>query len=119
MARMCAIWLYVEDHVEAVQVICALLDGLRPAGAPDRRLNARAADRPGHEQRYAIGASKITREFGWRQRHSFEQGLEAMLRWSLEHLESFGHLLHRSDYGGDRIGLFAVAGVSGLHGNFV
>ena len=94
-------WLYVEDHVEAVQVICALLDGLRPAGAPHRRLNAWAADCPGHDQRYAIGASKITRGFGWRQRHSFEQGLEAMLRWSLDHLESFRHLLRRSDYGGD------------------
>jgi dTDP-glucose 4,6-dehydratase len=43
------------------------------------------ADRPGHDRRYAIDASKITRELGWRPQHSFEQGLEATVRWTLAH----------------------------------
>jgi dTDP-glucose 4,6-dehydratase len=73
------------SNTEVVQVICGLLDGLRPDGAPHSRLITPVTDRPGHDRRYAIDASKITRELGWRPRHSFEQGLEATVRWTLAH----------------------------------
>ena len=77
-----------RSNTEVVQAICGLLDGLRPDGAPHSRLITPVTDRPGHDRRYAIDASKITRELGWRPRHSFEQGLEATVRWSLAHAGS-------------------------------
>jgi dTDP-glucose 4,6-dehydratase len=43
------------------------------------------ADRPGHDRRYAIDASKIAAELGWRPRFDFDQGLEATVRWTLAH----------------------------------
>ncbi|MCP9808628.1 dTDP-glucose 4,6-dehydratase [Cyanobium sp. HWJ4-Hawea] len=116
-------WLYVEDHVEALllaatrgrlgdsycvgganernntqvlQAICALMDQQRPEGAPHSRLVTPVKDRAGHDRRYAIDASKITAELGWRPRHSFEQGLEATLRWYLEH---YGNAASKSSGG--------------------
>jgi dTDP-glucose 4,6-dehydratase len=74
-----------RSNTEVVQAICGLMDGLRPAGAPHNRLITPVADRLGHDRRYAIDASKITRELGWRPQHSFEQGLEATVRWTLAH----------------------------------
>jgi dTDP-glucose 4,6-dehydratase len=124
-------WLYVEDHVEAlllaatrgrlgesycvgghgertnkqvVEAICALLDQYRPDGAPHARLITPVADRPGHDRRYAIDAAKITAELGWKPRHSFEQGLEATVRWYLEHLDWCEQVRERAGYSGERIG---------------
>jgi dTDP-glucose 4,6-dehydratase len=106
-------WLYVEDHAEAlirvaeagvpgetyciggnaerrnidvVRAICAILDRVAPdAGiGPRENLIEFVADRPGHDHRYAIDASKIARELGWRPRRSFEEGLETTVRWYLE-----------------------------------
>lgn len=107
-------WLYVEDHVDAlllaatrgqlgssycvgghgertnkqvVEVICALLDELRPAGGPHSRLITPVTDRLGHDRRYAINPTKITSELGWEPRHTFETGLRFTLEWYLDHLE--------------------------------
>jgi dTDP-glucose 4,6-dehydratase len=129
-------WLYVEDHVEAllltatrgrigesycvggdnersnrevVETICRLLDGLQPAGAPHSRLITRVTDRPGHDRRYAIDAGKISRELGWRPRHSFEQGLEATVRWILDHQDWCTQVRQRAGYGGERIGTHVVS----------
>ncbi len=101
-----------RSNTEVVQVICALLDGLRPAGAPHSRLITPVADRPGHDRRYAIDASKITQELGWRPRHSFEQGLEGTVLWCLEHLEWFQQLRQRVGYFGERLGLVAGESVN-------
>jgi dTDP-glucose 4,6-dehydratase len=105
-------WLYVDDHVEAillaatrgrlgasycvggdgernnrqvVEAICTLMDQLRPEGAPHARLISLVKDRPGHDRRYAIDASRIRSELGWQPRHSFAAGLESTVRWTLEH----------------------------------
>jgi dTDP-glucose 4,6-dehydratase len=107
-------WLYVADHCAAIRValargapgetynigghaerantdvvtaICAILDELRPQGAPHRRLIDYVADRPGHDRRYAIDARKIERELGWRPRHAFDSGLRATLQWYLAHMD--------------------------------
>ena len=73
-----------RTNKQVVEAICGLLDQYRPEGAPHARLITPVTDRLGHDRRYAIDASKISGELGWRPRHSFEQGLEATVRWYLE-----------------------------------
>ena len=124
-------WLFVEDHVDAlllaaaegvpgesycvgghgertnkqvVEAICALLDQLRPDGAPHSRLITPVADRPGHDRRYAIDPTRISRELGWQPRHGFAEGLEATVRWYVDHLAWCHEVRDRAGYGGERIG---------------
>jgi dTDP-glucose 4,6-dehydratase len=106
-------WLYVSDHcaairrvleagrvgetynvggdaerqnIEVVKAICALLDQRRPRadGQPRESQISFVADRPGHDRRYAIDASKLKRELGWRPTISFEQGIAQTVDWYLE-----------------------------------
>ena len=107
-------WLYVEDHCDAIQVvlekgrlgetyniggnnektnisvvetICRILDQLRP------RLDQKSyieqitfvKDRPGHDRRYAINASKIANELGWKPKETFESGIQKTVQWYLDH----------------------------------
>lgn len=103
-------WLYVDDHVhalrlvlekgrvgetyniggwnektnlEVVQAICAVLDELHPQGSPHAHLITYVQDRPGHDKRYAIDASKIERELGWKPVETFESGLRKTVAWFL------------------------------------
>jgi dTDP-glucose 4,6-dehydratase len=97
-------WLYVEDHAKAltlvlergsvgetynvggrnertnlhvVETICNLLDEMAPSPAgPRRSLISFVVDRPGHDRRYAIDASKLERELGWNAEENFESGIE-------------------------------------------
>ena len=106
-------WLYVEDHCEAiatvlsrgrvgetyniggwnekrnieiVQLICDLVDEMAgPREAPRRSLITFVKDRPGHDRRYAMDASKIERELGWRPRQTFESGIRKTVQWYLQH----------------------------------
>jgi len=106
-------WLYVEDHaralvlviekgkpgetynvggnnertnIEIVRKICSALDGLAPRsnGLSYESLITFVADRPGHDQRYAIDATKIRTELGWIPQDNFETGLEKTIRWYLD-----------------------------------
>jgi len=106
-------WLYVEDHVRALQVVfergrpgrtynigghnerqnievvravCALLDQWRPRadGASYATQITSVADRPGHDQRYAIDATRIGEELGWHPEESFETGIAKTVRWYLD-----------------------------------
>ena len=106
-------WLYVEDHVRALQAVfergrpgrtynvgghnekqnievvrtvCAALDRLRPRpdGKPYAAQIASVADRPGHDKRYAIDAARIADELGWTPAETFETGLEKTVRWYLD-----------------------------------
>lgn len=74
-------------NLDVVKTICALLDDLRPdAAIGDRqKLIEFVPDRPGHDRRYAIDASKIARELGWQPTVSFEEGLRQTVKWYLEH----------------------------------
>ena len=103
-------WLYVDDHaralrlvldegvpgetyniggwnektnLEVVHAVCAILDELHPAGAPHDKLITYVADRPGHDQRYAIDARKIEQELGWKPQETFETGLRKTVEWYL------------------------------------
>ena len=108
-------WLYVKDHCSAIRTvladgrvgetynvggenektnidivrgICALLDELRPdAGGARERLITFVKDRPGHDRRYAIDASKLATELGWRPKETFETGLRKTVEWYLSHSE--------------------------------
>lgn len=106
-------WLFVEDHVRALQAVfeggapgrtynigghnekqnievvhtvCAILDRLsaRADGKPYAAQIISVADRPGHDKRYAIDASRIGHELGWRPRETFETGIEKTVRWYLD-----------------------------------
>jgi dTDP-glucose 4,6-dehydratase len=106
-------WLYVEDHcnaicrvleagipgqtyniggwnekpnIEIVQTICILLDSLRPQpGTSYSSLITFVTDRPGHDRRYAIDASKIKHELGWKPAETFETGIFKTVQWYLSH----------------------------------
>lgn len=126
-------WLHVEDHAEAltlvlrrgrpgetynvggdsertnievVRAICALLDEMLP-GSPNRphdKLIKFVTDRPGHDARYAIDASKIKTELGWRPRHSFDSGLSDTVRWFLDNRPWWERVMSGA-YRGERLGL--------------
>jgi dTDP-glucose 4,6-dehydratase len=126
-------WLHVEDHVrglclalakgrpgekynfgaaaersniEVVRTICAILDRLRPAadGTAHERLIEFVADRPGHDQRYAIDAARARRELGWQAEEAFGSGLEKTVRWYLDNRDWHERAL-AGRYGGERLGL--------------
>jgi dTDP-glucose 4,6-dehydratase len=130
-------WLHVEDHARALQVvfergtpgrtynvgglnertnlsvvraICASLDRQRPrAEGPYADLITFVTDRPGHDQRYAIDASRIQDELGWTPQETFETGLEKTVQWYLDN-EAWWRAIQARRYGGERLGLASKGG---------
>jgi dTDP-glucose 4,6-dehydratase len=74
-----------RSNLEVVDGICDALERLRPKAGGYRDLKTFVPDRPGHDWRYAIDASRIRRELGWEPQHAFEEGLLETARWYLEH----------------------------------
>lgn len=72
-----------KTNLEVVQTLCALLDDVFPNSphTPHQRLITFVQDRPGHDRRYAMDITKISRELGWRPRETFESGLARTVRW--------------------------------------
>jgi dTDP-glucose 4,6-dehydratase len=125
-------WLYVEDHAQAlalvvergregetynvggrsertnlqvVKTICDLLDRDAPSQiGSHHNLISFVQDRPGHDRRYAIDASKIETVLGWQPKETFESGLDKTVRWYLENQAWWKNILERG-YKGERIGL--------------
>lgn len=126
-------WLYVDDHVEALQLVleqgvvgesyniggfnehtnldvvhrlCDILDELLPQSPhkPHRKLIEFVTDRPGHDQRYAIDASKINQELGWKPRETFETGLRKTVKWYLDN-EVWSQRVLDGSYQQERLGL--------------
>jgi len=75
-----------RQNIEVVRAICALLDQRRPRadGQPRESQITYVADRPGHDRRYAIDASKLKSELGWEPKHTFEQGIAFTVDWYLD-----------------------------------
>jgi dTDP-glucose 4,6-dehydratase len=76
-----------RKNLDVVNTICDLVDEMNPSAAigSRRTLVTYVKDRPGHDRRYAIDASKIERELGWRPAERFESGLRKTVRWYLDH----------------------------------
>ena len=125
-------WLYVEDHaaalvaiaergavgesynvggwnertnLEVVERICVLVDAMAPNAAIGARkgLITFVTDRPGHDRRYAIDASKIKRDLGWVPAETFETGLAKTVRWYLDNSAWWGRI-RSGVYRGERLG---------------
>ena len=73
-----------KTNLEVVHALCAALDTLHPATAPHARLIKFVKDRPGHDRRYAINASKIKTELGWQPAEHFESALTKTVQWYLD-----------------------------------
>ena len=124
-------WLYVEDHADAlllvltkgavgrsyniggenerrnidlVETICEILEDRRPKNAPYRDQISFVADRPGHDQRYAIDPSRIRDELGWRPSVTVEEGLARTVDWYLAN-KDWWRALQARDGVGQRLGL--------------
>jgi len=126
-------WLFVEDHaralyqvvthgtvgetynigghnekqnIEVVKTICRILDQLRPQNnaQPYENLITFVKDRPGHDLRYAIDASKIENELGWKPLETFETGIRKTIEWYLNNLEWCRHVQDGS-YQRERLGV--------------
>ncbi|MFC4726840.1 dTDP-glucose 4,6-dehydratase [Coralloluteibacterium thermophilus] len=97
-----------RENIEVVRTICRLLDERRPRedGQPRSCQIAFVADRPGHDRRYAIDASKLRNELGWRPRHTFEEGIAETVDWYLENQEWVQRILDGS-YRLERMGAAA------------
>jgi dTDP-glucose 4,6-dehydratase len=95
-----------RTNLDVVRAICATVDRLRPnlPHAPCSSLITFVADRPGHDRRYAIDASKISRELGWQPREDFESGLERTVQWYLDH-PAWVERITTQKYRRERLGL--------------
>ena len=127
-------WLYVEDHaraldliaergrvgetyhvggrnerknIDVVRRICVVLDQLVPANRPREELIEFVTDRPGHDARYAIDATRLETELGWRAKEDFDTGIEKTVQWYLDNEWWWQPLRER--YSGERLGLLKTA----------
>ena len=126
-------WLHVEDHcdalhavlqsgtpgevyniggdaectnLEVVNTICEIVDELCPTAPskPSTSLITYVKDRPGHDQRYAIDASKIKAELGWHPKHNFKTGIRETVQWYLDN-EAWSENVTSGNYQRQRLGL--------------
>ena len=95
-----------RTNLEVVETICDLLDEAEPSpdGSRRRRLISFVEDRQGHDHRYAIDASKIEQELGWRAQETFETGMAKTIHWYLENRPWWQSIIERG-YDGKRVGL--------------
>lgn len=123
-------WLFVEDHaralhligsegklgekynvggrnerrnIDVVRTICRILDRVRPQQDSHESLITFVTDRPGHDFRYAIDASRLERELGWKAQETFETGIEKTVLWYIEN-EWWWRPLRDKVYSGTRLG---------------
>lgn len=103
-----------RTNTAVVDTICDVLEALSPSAENERLkkhgvgsyrdLKSFVPDRKGHDRRYAIDATKIGRELGWRPRHGFEEGMESTVRWYLEHRDWCEAVQRHSGYHRERLG---------------
>ncbi len=133
-------WLYVDDHaralliilqrgklgekynvggrneranIEVVKRVCSVLDQCSPLDNPHETLITYVQDRPGHDHRYAIDATKLESELGWRAREDFDSGIEKTIDWYLSN-RSWWEPLRKGVYQGERLGLLQAVTAKGI-----
>ncbi|MAY79967.1 MAG: dTDP-glucose 4,6-dehydratase [Deltaproteobacteria bacterium] len=92
-----------RTNLDVVHAICSLLDERLPDGAPHSQHIQHVADRPGHDERYAIDPGRIQKELGWHATHNFESGLAQTVDWFLQNRSWWQPLVEKG--ASDRIGL--------------
>jgi dTDP-glucose 4,6-dehydratase len=124
-------WLYVEDHARALHLIaskgqvgekynvggrnerrnidvvaqvCEIMDRHNPASRPHERLISYVTDRPGHDARYAIDATRLETELGWKALETFDTGIEKTVAWYIEN-DWWWKPLRDKVYSGERLGV--------------
>lgn len=126
-------WIHVEDHCRAilavaangapgetynvsgetrcsnirlVRLLCSILDRLRPrpGGGSHEALITRVRDRPGHDRRYALDATKLRNELDWRAQHSLDKGINMTVNWYLDNMDWWRDI-RNTGYDGQRLGL--------------
>ncbi|WP_422923223.1 dTDP-glucose 4,6-dehydratase [Singulisphaera sp. PoT] len=124
-------WLYVDDHaralhliaskgrlgetynvggrnerknIDVVRSVCSILDRLAPKSHPHSDLITYVTDRPGHDARYAIDATKLETELGWKAQENFDTGIEKTVAWYLAN-EAWWRPLRDKVYSGERLGV--------------
>ena len=132
-------WLYVDDHasalvtilekgdpgrsynvggneertnIDVVKAVCEILDRFRPStgGSPYADLITFVTDRPGHDHRYAIDASRIRQELGWVPAETFTSGMEKTVRWYLDNQAWCDAVVASNARGGERLGVIGRSG---------
>ncbi len=131
-------WLYVDDHasalvhimntgakgrsynvggneernnIEVVKAVCALLDEICPAhdGTAHEQLIEHVKDRPGHDHRYAIDATRIKQELGWQPKETFDSGMRKTVQWYLDN-QAWANTVVEDNYAGERLGTIQSTG---------
>jgi dTDP-glucose 4,6-dehydratase len=94
-----------RTNLHVVESICDLLDEVSPQrGSTRRDLISFVKDRPGHDKRYAIDATKLERELGWQAEEDFESGIEKTVHWYVKQRPWWEAILERG-YAASRVGL--------------
>ena len=76
-----------KQNIDVIHSLCDILDELRPKEQSYREQISYVTDRPGHDMRYAIDASKIERKLGWKPQETFETGIRKTVEWYLDNQE--------------------------------
>jgi dTDP-glucose 4,6-dehydratase len=97
-----------QTNISIVRTICQTIDRLQPdlPHRPCESLISYVTDRPGHDRRYAIDASKIRNELGWEPKQNFQAGIETTVKWYLENT-AWVQRVQSGDYRRERLGLGA------------
>jgi dTDP-glucose 4,6-dehydratase len=96
-----------RTNMQVVHTLCDLLDSMAPhANGSYRQLITFVADRPGHDQRYAIDATKLETELNWRAEENFETGMKKTVQWYLDN-QSWWGAIQSGNYQGQRLGLIS------------
>jgi len=93
-----------KRNLEIIEILCAELDKLAPANTPHREKITFVADRPGHDFRYSIDASKLRDELGWAPKIDLAQGMEDTVRWYVENRE-WWQTIRDGGFESERLGL--------------
>ncbi len=125
-------WLFVSDHIDGlvkaitlgkvgeryciggmseikninvVKTVCEVLDKIKPRKYKHKDLITFVPDRPGHDKRYGIDATKIIKELDWKPKYNFEEGIALTVKWYISNIDWTKKVLARTNYTGSRLGL--------------